>query len=234
MAQRFTNPNDDRLPQTIRKASLAVCQLKTADQNACTATNIGRSLILTAGHTMQTARDSMVMLAVYNLVEGAQPGERQVFTLEPTEEPDGWFVSQRNNSSHNVGNMNNVAQLEFAVCRTHKNIEGHDTGEPPRGIASIAAPKKGVGEAKSIYLVSQCFDDRVQVYGAGVLDTIQDYCFSHTLPAGAGDSGAPIFDSDGNLIGIHVATDEESGVLIACRADKILEKLRANWPNQFP
>lgn len=219
------------LPSTVRKAARAVCQLKTADSRATTATNVAKNLVLTAGHTMQHWQNAVLMLAVYNLRTDRDPNSREVFGLAPRPHGGEFFYSTgpTKGGGPTVETLNDETHMEFAICQARQNRSGDYSGNAPRGFVSVAPPPHGTLAQEQVFLVAhQGVSTPFQVFSIGALTRVGKFFFCHSTAAGHGDSGAPLFDIDGNLIGIHLA--DPGGVKIACRADKILEAMTAKSP----
>lgn len=232
MGFTFVSENASELPAAVRKAADAVCQLKTADSSATTATNIARDMVLTAGHTMQFKESAALMLAVYNLRKDRDANSRQVFGLHPYQHRGGFHYSRKSTEgSQNILKLNDEKRMDFAICRVRQSRQKLYSGDEPRGFVKVAAPPHGTLAQEQVFLIAhQGRTSPFQAFSVGTLTVgVGEFFFAHTAAGQMGDSGAPVFDVDGNLIGIHVANVD--GVKIACRADKILAALNAAVPD---
>ena len=229
MGMSFVTANAMALPDAVQQSAHAVCQLKRADSAACTATNITQDLILTAGHTLQFEDDAALMLGVYNLRVDLPLAEREVFGLEPKLPPSGFFYSLRTDIEQSIDQLGDEALMDYAICRMRRNRFGKDAGGSSRHFVAVAPPPVGAAEQEQVFLIAhQGVSRPFQSYSIGALLRVGEYFFAHTAEGATGDSGAPLFDVSGQLIGIHLA--DPGGYKIACRADKIMAKMNINFP----
>ena len=218
------------LPIAVSEATLAVCQLKTADSAAFTATNVFSDVVLTAGHVMLSPEAAARMLAVYNLRKDVLVHDRHVFALNSQTDSKSLFFSKvsppGDPSPQQLGNQQ---ELDFAICRVRQNRAQAYAGDPPRRNVAVAAPPQGSQDDEKVFLIAHpSITEPFQTFSEGSLLTVGDFLFTHSAAAGPGYSGAPLFDSKGRLIGIHVANP--GGVNFACRVDKIFAALDAQFP----
>jgi len=224
---------DARLPESVRIASSAVFQLKVKDTDAFAAVNISKNWALTAAHVVQMESLTRSCLAVFGLTKGSKATARDVYSLELGEL--GWYANDRT-GTHNVKLINEASMLEYAAFRVAQNIDNKIASDL-FGVTKIAPLPEGNQDAQTLFMVSHFKDARFKNWSAGHLNQYGAFGFTHSIEdAGPGDSGAPIFDRDGNLIGIHVANvseldeygrEELNAYKIACRADMILAALKS-------
>ena len=213
----------DVIPSAVERAARSVCRLQHGDKAPFTGVCITKNFLLTAGHEIQNEAAAEHLLAIFNLISGVSVELREVFTLNPRE-IESWYPKYAGKTP-DLSTLNDPTLLEYCVCRANKNIRGAKLGNEPRQASLIAAPPISTAADQRVYVVSLMEMGQLQQTLSGTISQVGDYFFTYTaisagkVSVGPGDSGSPVFDADGNLIGIHV--DKTGSTPIACRADKI-------------
>ena len=184
--------------EALARATNQVCSLVSTAQNVRLGTGflVGEDRVLTASHVLPARAEAMVC-SFNNIVFT----DNEVITKDLTEVEVGRvvFVSQEDGGGVSAGH------LDFALLELKKKIGG-----PPRGFVSLQ--KNRIDLNDSVYIVDHPGGGPTVVFSGGNVtkpfNNVSDLVFVHSASAADGSSGAPVFDNQFDLIGMHRAPQE--------------------------
>lgn len=227
---RSTDFTSTALPEGVKTAARSVLQLKATDQIGSPAVTVGKCLILTAYHVLASLKYARPKLAIFN-GNNVAATVRDVYALDVGDGSKGWYPKIQHDA-HRVDRLSWPTTLDFTACRLAPNVDDacatdrHGFVQASARLHHALDPIGAGVDPNPVFMITYAQKSALKSWSSGLIHQVGTTSFVHSCYGSEpGDSGAPIFDIDGRLVGVHVA-NTKGGAAIACRADAIMNALQ--------